>query len=134
MAETLSDAALNPEDIQYINTHGTSTPLGDGSEITAIKTAFRGETDHLWVSSTKGVTGHTLGAAGALESVFCVQSLRDQVVPPTANLENPSDDCDLDCVPIQARDRSIENIMNNSFGFGGTNCSLIFSKLKETTD
>jgi len=125
----LQDSGLSPESIQYINAHGTSTPMGDELESQAVKTIFKEHSKKLWVSSTKSMMGHALGAAGAIESVFCILALRDQIVPPTINLENPSEGCDLDYVPHQAREGKIQSVLNNSFGFGGTNASLIFSKL-----
>jgi len=125
----LRDAGLNPEQIQYINAHGTSTPAGDGLETQGIKTIFGDHARRLWVSSTKSMMGHSLGAAGAIESVFSVMALRESIAPPTINLENPSDDCDLDYVPHHARDGKFQHVLNNSFGFGGTNASLIFSKV-----
>lgn len=124
----LKDAELSPEKISYINAHGTSTPVGDGLETAGIKSVFGDHAKKLWVSSTKSMTGHLLGAAGAIESAFCVMAIRDQIVPPTINLENPSEDCDLDYVANKARDGKIEHVVNNSFGFGGTNASMIFSK------
>lgn len=127
----LQDAGLEPQAIQYINAHGTSTPVGDGLETAGVKSVFKDHAKKLWMSSTKSMTGHLLGAAGALESAFCVMAVHDQVVPPTINLENPSEDCDLDYVPGKARDGKIEHALNNSFGFGGTNASLIFSKYRE---
>lgn len=130
MKMALHSAELNPEDIDYINAHGTSTPVGDGLESKAVENLFG---DHarkdLWVSSTKSMTGHLLGAAGALESVLCVKAMEKSVVPPTINLENPSEDCRLDYVALQARDRKLNAILNNSFGFGGTNASLIFTSI-----
>lgn len=129
MKNALMDSNLKLEDIQYINAHGTSTPVGDELESAGIKSVFGDHARKLWVSSTKSMTGHTLGAAGAIEGAFCVYAIRDQIVPPTINLENPSEGCDLDYVPKQARDGKILNVLNNSFGFGGTNASLIFSKL-----
>ncbi|MES3038444.1 MAG: beta-ketoacyl-ACP synthase II [Bdellovibrionota bacterium] len=128
MRLAFKDAEITPDQIQYINAHATSTPMGDGLESVGIKTVFGDHAKKLWVSSTKSMTGHLLGAAGALESAFCVLSLRDQIVPPTINLENPSDDCDLDYVPGKARKGKINAVLNNSFGFGGTNGCLIFSK------
>lgn len=128
MAGALKDSGLKAEDIDYINAHGTSTPVGDGLETMAIKRLLGDHARKVWVSSTKSMTGHALGAAGAIESAFCVMALRDQKVPPTINLENPSEDCDLDYVPNKAREGKINNVLNNSFGFGGTNASMIFSK------
>jgi 3-oxoacyl-[acyl-carrier-protein] synthase II len=124
----LKDAELNPEQIDYINAHGTSTPVGDGLETAGIKSVFKDHAKKLWVSSTKSMTGHALGAAGAIESAFCVNSIVHQMVPPTINLQNPSEDCDLDYVANNARDGKIHHVVNNSFGFGGTNSCLIFSK------
>lgn len=130
MKMALNDAELNPEEVDYINAHGTSTPVGDGLESTAILNLFG---DHakkdLWVSSTKSMTGHLLGAAGALESVLCIKAMEKSVVPPTINLENPSEDCTLDYVALSARDRKLKAVLNNSFGFGGTNASLVFTSL-----
>jgi 3-oxoacyl-[acyl-carrier-protein] synthase II len=130
MTMALKDAGLQPSDIQYVNAHGTSTPMGDGLESQAIKKLAGPEhAKNIWVSSTKSMTGHALGAAGAIEGAFCVMSLLDQVAPPTINLKTPSEDCDLDYVPNEARQGKLVNVMNNSFGFGGTNACMIFSKL-----
>lgn len=129
MAMALRDARLHPEQISYINAHGTSTPVGDGLETQAIKSVFGAHAMKLWVSSTKSMTGHSLGAAGAIESVFSLLTLKENVAPPTINLENPSEDCDLDYVPHVARDGRFEHVLNNSFGFGGTNACLVFSKI-----
>jgi 3-oxoacyl-[acyl-carrier-protein] synthase II len=126
----LADSGLSPIDIDYVNAHGTSTPAGDGMETQAIKNAFGDHAKKLLVSSTKSMTGHTLGAAGAIESAFCIMSLVDQVVAPTINLENPSEDCDLNYAPNEARKATVKHAMNNSFGFGGTNACLIFSKFE----
>ncbi|WP_374033101.1 beta-ketoacyl-ACP synthase II [Bdellovibrio bacteriovorus] len=128
MSMALKDSGLKAEDINYINAHGTSTPVGDGLETAAIKRLLGDHAKKVWVSSTKSMMGHALGAAGAIESAFCVMAIRDQVAPPTINLENPSEDCDLDYVPNEARKGKITNVINNSFGFGGTNASMIFSK------
>ncbi|MBT4762152.1 MAG: beta-ketoacyl-ACP synthase II [Bdellovibrionaceae bacterium] len=125
----LKSAGANPEDIQYVNAHGTSTPAGDMLETLAIKKSFRNHADKLWVSSTKSMTGHTLGAAGAIESAFSIMSVFDNKVAPTINLENPSEGCDLDYVPNTSREKEITMALNNSFGFGGTNACLIFSKI-----
>jgi len=130
MLAALQDSGLQPSDINYINAHGTSTPVGDGLESAAIKRLLGDHAKKVWVSSTKSMTGHALGAAGAIESAFCIMAIRDQVAPPTINLENPSEDCDLDYVPNKAREGKIDNVLNNSFGFGGTNACMIFSKLK----
>lgn len=131
MTTAIQDAELNPEQINYVNAHGTSTPMGDPIESNAIKSVFKDSAKNLWISSTKSMTGHLLGAAGALESAFCVQSLVDQTVPPTINLDQPSPECDLDYVPKVARSGTINHVMNNSFGFGGTNSCLIFSKFQK---
>lgn len=128
MAAALKDSGLKASDIQYVNAHGTSTPMGDGLESAAIKRLMGDSAKSVWISSTKSMTGHTLGAAGAIEAAFCVMAIRDQIVPPTINLDNPSEDCDLDYVPHKARAGKIENVLNNSFGFGGTNASMVFSK------
>lgn len=127
MQNALRDAKLNPEQIQYINAHGTSTPLGDLAETKAIKRAFGDYASSLMVSSTKSMTGHLLGAAGAIESIYCALAIRDQAVPPTINLHHPDEDCDLDFVPHEARRRQLRYVLNNSFGFGGTNASLVFA-------
>lgn len=128
MSMALKDSGLKAEEISYINAHGTSTPVGDGLETAAIKRLLGDHAKKVWVSSTKSMMGHALGAAGAIESAFCVMAIRDQVAPPTINLENPSEDCDLDYVPHEARKGTINHVINNSFGFGGTNASMIFSK------
>lgn len=130
MNATLNDAELNPEDIQYVNAHGTSTPTGDPLESNALKVVLKDHAKKVMVSSTKSMTGHLLGAAGALESAFCIQTLVDQKIAPTINLENPDEGCDLDYVPKTARDAKIKHVMNNSFGFGGTNSCMIFSKFE----
>jgi len=130
MQNALNDAGLNPEDIQYINAHGTSTPAGDLAETNAVKTVFGDAARKVMVSSTKSMTGHLLGAAGAVEAIFSVLAIQDQVAPPTVNLDNPSEGCDLDYVPHTARQANIEHTLCNSFGFGGTNGSLVFGKLK----
>lgn len=126
----IQDASLEISDIDYINAHGTSTPVGDAMETSAIKTVFGDHAKKLMVSSTKSMTGHTLGAAGAIESAFCIMSLVDQKVAPTINLDHPSDDCDLDYVPNISRSVKLRHVLNNSFGFGGTNACLIFSELE----
>lgn len=131
MKLALKDSGLNADQIGYINAHGTSTPVGDGIESNAVKTVFGDHAKKVWISSTKSMTGHALGAAGAIESIFCLLTLKHQVAPPTINLENPSDDCDLDYVPLVARDGKFKHVLNNSFGFGGTNASVIFSLIEE---
>jgi 3-oxoacyl-[acyl-carrier-protein] synthase II len=129
MVKALGDAALNPDQVQYVNAHATSTELGDRAETVAIRRAFGAAADNLAVSSTKSMTGHLLGAAGAVEAIFSVLALRDQVAPPTINLERPGEGCDLDYVPNVARPLRLEHTLSNSFGFGGTNGSLIFRRL-----
>jgi 3-oxoacyl-[acyl-carrier-protein] synthase II len=128
MVKALTDAELSPDRVQYVNAHATSTELGDRAETTAIRRAFGAAADRLAVSSTKSMTGHLLGAAGAVEAIFCVLALRDQVAPPTINLEQPGEGCDLDYVPKHARPMALEYVLSNSFGFGGTNGSLIFRR------
>jgi len=129
MTKALNDAALSPDRVQYVNAHATSTELGDRAETTAIRRAFGAAADRLAVSSTKSMTGHLLGAAGAVEAIFCVLALKDQVAPPTINLEHPGEGCDLDYVPKVARPMGIEYTLSNSFGFGGTNGSLVFRRI-----
>lgn len=126
----LKDAGLNPEQIQYINAHATSTPVGDNYEVMAIKRAFGEHAYRLAISSTKSMTGHLLGAAGAIEAIFCILAIQDQVMPPTINLDHPSADCDLDFIPHQARPAMVQAALSNSFGFAGANSALIFQKLK----
>jgi 3-oxoacyl-[acyl-carrier-protein] synthase II len=128
MALALRNAELNPDDIDYINAHGTSTPAGDAAETQAIKTAFGDKAYRVPVSSTKSMTGHMLGAAGGVEAIFSILALRDQVIPPTINLETPDPECDLDYVPGVARAARLNVAMSNSFGFGGTNGTLIFKR------
>jgi 3-oxoacyl-[acyl-carrier-protein] synthase II len=129
MARALVDARLEPGQVQYVNAHATSTELGDRAETTAIRRAFGAAADTLAVSSTKSMTGHLLGAAGAVEAIFCVLALRDQVAPPTINLDEPGPGCDLDYIPKHARPMTLEYTLSNSFGFGGTNGSLIFRRI-----
>ena len=126
----LQDAKLNPSEINYINAHGTSTPMGDPLETKAVKEVLKDHAKKVWISSTKSMTGHLLGAAGAIETAFCAMSIQDQTVAPTINLNNPSDDCDLNYVPKVARQGKIKHVINNSFGFGGTNSCLILSKFE----
>ena len=123
----LKRAKVNSDEIKYINAHGTSTPLNDKFETMSIKTVFGNDTK-IPISSTKSMTGHLLGAAGGIEAVFCIKALQDQVAPPTINYKNPDEDCDLDYIPNEARETSLEMVMSNSLGFGGHNASLIFSK------
>ena len=128
MTNALLDANMNADQIQYINAHGTSTPQGDIAETKSIKTVF-GANTRVAVSSTKSMVGHLLGAAGAVEGAVCALALRHQVAPPTINLDHPGEDCDLDYIPHTARDMTIDAALSNSFGFGGTNGTLIFSRL-----
>ncbi|ERK15972.1 3-oxoacyl-[acyl-carrier-protein] synthase, KASII [Serratia fonticola AU-AP2C] len=130
MENALRDAGVTTSQIGYINAHGTSTPAGDKAETQAVKSVFGSEANRVMVSSTKSMTGHLLGAAGAIESIFTVLALRDQAVPPTINLDNPDEGCDLDFVPHEARQtKDMEFTLCNSFGFGGTNGSLIFRRV-----
>ncbi|MFC1602916.1 beta-ketoacyl-ACP synthase II, partial [Pseudomonadota bacterium] len=128
MTLALQDAGVNPEDVDYINAHGTSTPAGDIAETQAVKAAFGDHAYKLCVSSTKSMTGHMLGAAGGAEAVFTILALKDQVVPPTINLENQDPECDLDFVPNTAREMKLDVAISNSFGFGGTNGTLAFRR------
>jgi 3-oxoacyl-[acyl-carrier-protein] synthase II len=130
MQNALADAELGVEDIGYINAHGTSTLLNDRSETQAIKYVFGDFAYKIPVSSTKSMTGHLLGAAGALEAVICVKTLQDGILPPTINYETPDPECDLDYVPNQARQAVVQNIMSNSFGFGGHNASIVLSRYR----
>jgi 3-oxoacyl-[acyl-carrier-protein] synthase II len=129
MANAMRDAQINATDLQYVNAHATSTDLGDRAETLAMKRCFGEHAGKIAVSSTKSMTGHLLGAAGAVEAIFSVLAIRDQVAPPTINLDNPGEGCDLDYVPHTARQMPIDVALSNSFGFGGTNGSLIFRKL-----
>lgn len=128
MKNALRDAQLNPDQLDYINAHGTSTPAGDIAETKAIKLALGDAAYKVAVSSTKSMTGHMLGAAGGIEAVFSALALRDQIIPPTINLDNPDPECDLDFVPHTARQAKLDIVMSNSFGFGGTNATLIFKR------
>ena len=128
MELAMADAGVNPSDVDYINAHGTSTPAGDVAETRAIKYALGDAANSVAVSSTKSMVGHQLGAAGSVEAAFCVLALKDGVAPPTINLENPSEDCDLNYVPNAAREMDLNIVMSNSFGFGGTNGTLVFQK------
>jgi 3-oxoacyl-[acyl-carrier-protein] synthase II len=127
MRGALNRAKLNAADIDYVNAHGTSTPLGDEIELGAVKRLFGDHAYKLSMSSTKSAIGHLLGAAGSVEAIFSILAIRDQVVPPTLNLDNPSPGCDIDLVPKQAKRRKVRHALSNSFGFGGTNASLIFA-------
>ena len=129
MRNAMQSAQLRAEDIHYVNAHGTSTPLGDLAETTALKLFFGDHAKKLAVSSTKSMTGHLLGAAGGIEAVFTVLAIRDQIAPPTANLVNQDPACDLDYVPNAARKMTIDAALSNSFGFGGTNATLVFKKI-----
>ena len=129
MQHALTNASLNASDIDYINAHGTSTPLGDVAEHSAIKSLLGSHSNNIAMSSTKSMTGHLLGAAGGLESVFSCLAIRDQVAPPTINLDNPEPGCDMNLVPNTAQEREIKTVLSNSFGFGGTNVSLIFTSV-----
>ena len=129
MEAALKRAGANPEDIDYINAHGTSTPLGDEIELAAVERVFGDHSNGLSMSSTKSAIGHLLGAAGAVESIFSILAMRDGVVPPTLNLDNPSVDSDIDLVPHQAKEHPVKTVLSNSFGFGGTNASLVFKAL-----
>ncbi len=131
MRNAIKDAGISPSDIQYVNAHGTSTPIGDALETQAIKRAFGEHSKKLAVSSTKSMTGHLLGGAGGLEAGITILALRDQVLPPTVNLDNPDPECDLDYVPNVARKSPLNIALSNSFGFGGTNGSLIFRRWTE---
>ncbi len=128
MANALNDAQISPEDVDYINAHGTSTPLGDLAECKALKGVFGDHAYKLAVSSTKSMIGHLLGASGAVEAVFSALAIRDQVAPPTINLDDPDEGCDLNFVPHTAQEMKIDVVMSNSFGFGGTNGTLVFRK------
>ncbi|MDQ2075677.1 beta-ketoacyl-ACP synthase II [Marinimicrobium sp. ABcell2] len=129
MRNAITDAGLNAEDINYINAHGTSTNAGDRAECCAVKSVMGSAVDQVAVSSTKSMIGHLLGAAGAVEAIFSVLAIRDQVAPPTINLDNPDEECDLNLVPHTAQERKINAVLSNSFGFGGTNGSLVFKRL-----
>jgi 3-oxoacyl-[acyl-carrier-protein] synthase II len=128
MKLALKHAGMNPEDVDYINAHGTSTPLGDEIEVGAVKKVFGDHAYKLSMSSTKSSIGHLLGAAGAVEAIFSLQAIRDNVAPPTLNLEDPSEGCDIDLVAKKAKERKIDVAMSNSFGFGGTNACLILKR------
>ncbi|MDX2425917.1 MAG: beta-ketoacyl-ACP synthase II [Cycloclasticus sp.] len=129
MRNALKDASLNPEQISYINAHGTSTPAGDAAETQAAKKLLGDKAYDIPMSSTKSMTGHMLGAAGGAEAIFSILAVRDQVAPPTINYETPDPECDLDCVPNNAREMRIDVALSNSFGFGGTNGTLVFRRL-----
>jgi len=132
MKLAIRNAGLNQEDIDYINAHGTSTPLNDLYETQAIKSLFGDHAKNLMVSSTKSMTGHMLGGTGGAEAIFTIKALQEGIIPPTINLDNPGDECDLDYVPNVARHRQIHTAMSNTFGFGGVNAVLLFKKFNET--
>ena len=129
MRMALNRAGMDPADIDYINAHGTSTPLGDEIELRAVERLFGNSAGKVAMSSTKSSIGHLLGAAGAVEAIFCALAMRDQVAPPTLNLDNPSVETPIDLVPHQARRREINVVLSNSFGFGGTNASVIVQRV-----
>jgi 3-oxoacyl-[acyl-carrier-protein] synthase II len=129
MKQTMDLSGVNIEEVGYVNAHGTSTPLGDVAETQAIKKVFKDQAYKMSVSSTKSMTGHLLGAAGGLESIFCIKALETGILPPTINLENQDPQCDLDYVANQAKKKDIMYALNNSFGFGGTNSSTLFKKV-----
>jgi len=127
MSNAINDAEIDTSEIDYINAHGTSTPLGDIAETVALKKVFSSDVPQ--ISSTKSMTGHTLGAAGAIESIFCIKAINEGIIPPTINLDNPDPLCDLNFTPLVSSEKKVEVAMNNSFGFGGTNSTLVFKKI-----
>ena len=127
MTNAINDAEIHPSEIDYINAHGTSTPLGDIAETTALKKVFGDYVPQ--ISSTKSMTGHTLGAAGAIESIFCIQAINHGIIPPTINLDKPDPLCDLNYTPLVSVEKDVRVAMNNSFGFGGTNSTLVFKQI-----
>ena len=131
LSQTLRSAGMNPSDVDYINAHGTATLLGDLAEVAAIKRAFGESVGSVSISSTKSAIGHLLGGSGGVEAIFSLLAIRDNVVPPTLNLENPAEGCDLDLTPLVARERKIENVVSSSFGFGGHNACVAFSSYKD---
>ena len=131
MQNALRDAGLAPDEVDYINAHGTSTQVGDVAEVAAVKSVFGEHAQKLAMSSTKSMTGHLLGAAGAVEGIFSVLAIRDSLLPPTINLDNPDEGCDLDFVPNQSRASDVRVALSNSFGFGGTNGTLIFRRYED---
>ena len=130
MERALKNAGITPDKIDYINAHGTSTPKGDIFEFNSVKTVFAGSLDKIHMSSTKSATGHTLGAAGALEAIFSIKAINDGILPPTLNLNDLDEECQgIDLIPLKAKEKKVEYALSNSFGFGGTNASLIFKKI-----
>jgi 3-oxoacyl-[acyl-carrier-protein] synthase II len=129
MKAALKRAGISPSDIDYVNAHGTSTPMGDEIELAAVERLFGNAAGTLAMSSTKSATGHLLGAAGAIEAIFSVLAIRDNMVPPTLNLDNPSVETAIDLVPHEAKERRVDTVVSNSFGFGGTNASLVMRRL-----
>lgn len=129
MQAAMKRAGITPDQVDYINAHGTSTPLGDEIELGAVKRLFGEAAKTVSMSSTKSAIGHLLGAAGAVEAIFCLLAIRDGILPPTLNLENPSEGCDMDLVPLKAKKKNVNIALSNSFGFGGTNASVIFRKV-----
>jgi 3-oxoacyl-[acyl-carrier-protein] synthase II len=132
MAAAVKRAGIEPGDIDYINAHGTSTPLGDEIELGAVTRLFGNDASGLSMSSTKSATGHLLGAAGAIEAIFSTLAITNNIAPPTLNLDNPSIDTQIDLVPHKAREREINVVLTNSFGFGGTNASLVLQRFTDT--
>ena len=131
MCRALEDASLNPEDVDYVNAHGTSTKVNDAVETLALKRALGDHAMRVPVSSTKSMTGHLIAAAGVVEAIACLLAIRDGVVPPTVNLDHPDDDCDLDYVPHAARAHVVDVAMSNSFGFGGQNTTLVLRRFRD---
>lgn len=130
MTAAMKVARINPDEVDYINAHGTSTPVNDPIETRAIKVALGDRAKQIPVSSTKSMTGHAIGAAGALEAILCVKAIEAGIMPPTINLDNPDPECDLDYIPHQAREKKLDVVMSNSFAFGGQNCVLVFRKFR----
>ncbi len=128
MRMSLADAGLNPSDIQYVNAHGTSTTVNDKVETRACREVFGADAAKVPVSSTKSMMGHLIAAAGVTEMIICLMTIRDGVLPPTINYENPDPDCDLDYIPNEARQAKVQSVLNNSFGFGGQNVTLCLSR------
>jgi 3-oxoacyl-[acyl-carrier-protein] synthase II len=128
MSAAVKRAGISADEIDYINAHGTSTPLGDELELHAVQRVVGNAAGRIAMSSTKSSTGHLLGAAGAIEAIFSMLAIRDQIVPPTINLDNPSVETPMDLVPHQAKKRDVEVVLSNSFGFGGTNASLVLRR------